>query len=62
MKDFLFNLAVLIGFAIVFVIAFPSITRGVLQVYNGLGILPIFIIMVILAALPRKSRGRNRYK
>lgn len=58
MKDFLYNLALIIGIAIVIYIAFPSITKGVLQVYNGLGILPI--IMVILAALPRKSRRRHR--
>jgi len=29
-------------------------------VYNGLGLLPIIIIIAILTAIPRRSKRRNR--
>lgn len=58
MKNFLRNLALLAIIGIVMLIAFPDMTRQIFGFYNGLGILPIFIIMVIVAALPRKKSGR----
>lgn len=59
MRDFLFNLFVLLVFGLVFFLLFPDISKGILQVYNGLGILPIFLLMVVLAALPRRKRRRR---
>lgn len=59
MRDFLFNLSVLLVFGLVFFLLFPDISKGILQVYNGLGILPIFLLMVVLAALPRRKRRRR---
>jgi hypothetical protein len=60
MKDFLFNLAILTVIGIVFFALFPDIMRQVLGLYDGPGILPVIVILVILAALPkRKRRKRN---
>jgi hypothetical protein len=59
MRDFLFNLSILAVFGIVFYRLFPDITKGIFQLYNGLGILPIFLLMVVVAALPRRKRRRR---
>lgn len=59
MRDFLFNLAGLVVIGLVLFLLFPDITKGILQLYNGLGILPIFVLMVIVAALPRRRRRRR---
>jgi hypothetical protein len=59
MRDFLLNLAGLVLIGLVLFLLFPDISKGILQVYNGLGILPIFLLMVVLAALPRRKRRRR---
>ena len=59
MKDFIRNLAILAVLAIVVFLVFPDLMRQVFGLFNGLGILTLFILMVILAALPRRSRKRR---
>jgi hypothetical protein len=59
MKDFLRNLGILIIFGVVFFMLFPEIMRGILGLYDGLGILPIFILLVIVSALPKRKRRRR---
>ncbi len=59
MRDFLRNLALLGGMAVILYLIVPEKTRQVFGVYNGLGILPIVLILVILAALPR-MRDRDK--
>jgi hypothetical protein len=56
MRNFLINLTILVVIAIVLFIMFPDIMRQVVGLYNGLGILPIIILLVILSALPRRKR------
>lgn len=47
MKDFLRNLGILLVLAIIVFALFPDIKSQVFGLFNGLGILPVFIIMVI---------------
>jgi hypothetical protein len=59
--DLLLNLAILAVIGIVLFALFPDIMRQVLGLYDGLGILPVMVILFILAALPkRKRRKRNQ--
>ena len=58
MKNFLINLGVLLGLGLIIFILFPDIVKQIFGIYNGLGILPMFILMVILAALPRRKKRR----
>jgi hypothetical protein len=60
MRDFLRNLVILLILGIVIFMAFPSITKQIFGIYKGLGILPLFVIAVIIAALPRRSSQRRR--
>ena len=59
MRSFLQNLALLAGLVLLLFIVFPDIMKQVIGIYNGLGILPIVILAIILAALPRKRRRRR---
>jgi hypothetical protein len=59
MRDFLFNLSGLVVIGLILFLLFPDISKGILQIYNGLGILPVFLLMVVLAALPRRKRRRR---
>lgn len=59
MGDFLRNLALLVFLGIVVFLLFPDMMKGVFGVYNGLGILPVVVILVFLAALPRRKRRRH---
>jgi hypothetical protein len=59
MKDFLRNLGILIIFGVMFFMLFPEIMRGILGLYDGLGILPIFILLIIVSALPKRKRRRR---
>jgi hypothetical protein len=56
MRNFLINLAILAVIAIALFVMFPDILRQVVGLYDGLGILPIVILLVILSALPRRKR------
>lgn len=58
MLNFLKNLAMLVALGVVLFIIAPDIMRQIFGLYGGLGILPIFILLVILAALPRRKRRR----
>jgi len=60
MRDFLRNLALLAGLAILLFIVAPDIMRQILGIYNGLGILPIVAVLILLAALPRRTRRWRR--
>jgi len=59
MGSFLRNLALLVVLGFVIFLLFPDMMKGVLGVYNGLGLLPVMAVLVILAALPRKKRRRR---
>ncbi len=59
MGNFLRNQALLAVLVVILFIVVPDIMKQVFGLYNGLGILPIFIILVIIAALPRKDRQRR---
>lgn len=58
LKDFLRNLAILVIIGIFLLIAAPDMMR---QVFELLGALfgPILILLVVVAALPRKRRSRS---
>lgn len=58
MKEFLRNLGILLVLAIIVFALFPDIMSQVFGLFNGLGILPFFIIMVVLSALPKKRQRR----
>ncbi len=60
MKNFLGNLVLLTVLGIVIFLVAPDMTRQVFGLYNGLGILPIILVMVILAALPRRKVRRRK--
>jgi len=59
MKDFLRNLGILLVLAIIVFALFPDIMRQVFGLFNGLGILPFFIIMVLISAIPRRKRRKE---
>ncbi len=58
LKDFLRNLAILIGIGVVMYIFFPDMMKRVFQLY-GMIFGPIAILFVIVVALPRKKRTRR---
>jgi hypothetical protein len=58
MKDFLRNLGILLVLAIIVFALFPDIMSQVFGLFNGLGILSFFIIMVLISAIPRRKRRR----
>ena len=60
MGSFLRNLALLIVLAVVLFVVAPDMMRQVFGLFNGLGILPIFLLMVVIAALPGGKRLRHR--
>lgn len=59
MRDFLQNL-LLSGLGLIVIIFFPQVLE-IFGVYNALGILPFVIVIILLAALPRR-RSRRRDK
>lgn len=58
-KDFLKNLAILVVIGVVLFILFPDMMRQVLELYGAL-LGPIAIIVLIVAALPRKKSRQPR--
>lgn len=60
MREFLRNLAILSVLALAILFLFPDTVSQILGVYNGLGLLPIIIVIAILTAIPRRSKRRNR--
>ena len=58
LKDFLINLALLVGLGVVLLLVFPDMMK---QVYEALGLIlgPIAILFVIVIALPQKRRNRR---
>lgn len=59
MKEFLRNLGILLVLAIIVFALFPDIMSQVFGLYNRLGILPLFIIILVISAIP-KRKGRRR--
>ena len=57
-RVFLRNFAVLCGLMLLLFIIMPDMMKQIFSLYNGLGILPIFIIMLIISAMPKRKRGR----
>ncbi len=55
-KDFLRNLGLLILIGIILMIAFPDQMRQVFQLYGALFGPAIVILLIIVAALPRRRR------
>ena len=62
MKDFIRNLAILAVLAIVVFLVFPDLMRQVFGLFNGLGILPLFILMVYSGSLATQitQKAMNR--
>jgi preprotein translocase subunit Sss1 len=58
LKNFLINLAGLLGIGVVIYIIYPDMIKQVFQFY-GLLFGPIAILLVIVAALPRKKRTKR---
>ena len=58
LKGLLRNLAFLIGLGILLLVFFPDIMKQAYQMLGGL-FGPLVILIVIVAALPRKRRSRN---
>ena len=57
-KDFLRNLAILIAIGVVLFIVAPDFMNPVFQLYGAL-LGPIIIVLVVVAALPRKKRVKR---
>lgn len=57
-KDFLRNLLILIGIGIILYLISPSIMGDIFRLYGAI-FGPIAIILLIVAALPRKRRRRD---
>jgi hypothetical protein len=60
MKDFLINIIILAGLAVIVFLIFPDLMRQIIGIYKGLGILTIFILSLILAAIPKRRHRRDR--
>ena len=58
LKDFIRNLVLLLIIGLVLFIAFPGMMNQVFQLYAAL-LGPVVILIVIVAALPRKRRKRR---
>ena len=56
MRDFLRNLAILVVLLIGLLILFPDMMSQVSGLMGGLGILPFFIIMLVVSAIPKRKR------
>ena len=55
LKNFLFNLAILIGIGLILFIAYPEWMKGIYEVY-ALLFGPLAILMVIVTAFPQRRR------
>jgi len=60
LKRFLINLAVLIGLGILLLILFPDLMRQVYQLFGGLFAPAVILLLILVAALPRKGRRKGR--
>ena len=60
MRDFIRNLILLGAIAIFLFLIAPDIMRQMIELFNGLGILMIFLLMILMSALPHGSRNRRR--
>ena len=57
LKGFLRNLGALLIIGLVLFVLFPDMIKQVFHLYGAL-LGPLFILMLIIAALPRKRRNR----
>jgi hypothetical protein len=58
LKGFLRNLGLLLIIGLVLFVLFPEIMKQIFQLYGAL-LGPVAIFVVIVAALPRKKRGKR---
>lgn len=58
LKDFLRNLLLLIVIVLILFIVFPDMMSQVFQVYGAL-LGPAAVLVIIVAALPRRKRSRH---
>jgi hypothetical protein len=58
LKDFLRNLGLLLIIGLVLFVLFPDMMKQIFHLYGAL-FGPVAIIIVIVAALPRKKRGKR---
>ena len=56
LKGFLTNLLILVAIGVVLFIAAPDMMKGVFQLYGGLFGPGLVVVLIIVAALPRKRR------
>lgn len=59
LKDFVRNLALLTLIGIILLVLFPDIMRQVFGLYGAL-FGPLVILILIVAALPKRNKKRNR--
>lgn len=59
LKSFVRNLALLILIGIILLVLFPDIMRQVFGLYGAL-FGPLAILILIVAALPKRNKKRNR--
>jgi len=58
LKSFLINLGLLLIIGLILFILYPDMIKQIIQLYGAL-LGPVAIIVVIVAALPRKKRGER---
>lgn len=59
MLKFVQNLALLGFLGIILIIVAPGMMSQVIDMFNKLGLTPFLIFLVLLSALPRRSRRRK---
>jgi hypothetical protein len=60
MRDFLVNLAFMAIIVIVLFILMPAQMRQTMEIYAGLGLVPVLIVVALVKALPRRSKSGRR--
>jgi hypothetical protein len=56
MQSFSINLLILLGIIFILFILQPDMMKQIIQVYGAIGILPAMLILIVLAALPKRRR------
>ena len=59
MREFLRNWLILAGIIHAFSFAFPEVMRQIFGAYEGLAIVPLAMILVVVAVLPRRLNLRR---
>jgi len=61
MAGFVRNLILLVVIVAAVFMLFPQTMRDVVGVFGGIGILPVFVLLLVLSAIPRR-RWRGPYR